>query len=456
MAENKNVSPLPLGALSPKASKFSSTQFDLEGAIRDRVLKFVYSIRDDDLANKGRETEPHITLKYGLHTSEPGEVAGVLQGAGPVKVWFRGVSIFKCDGYDVLKIDVRSDKLVALNKLISDALEHTDTHPAYVPHVTIAYLKPGRARNYISYGFFLFRFLGLSETFDTVSFLSKTREKTEISLTKAGVNYSLRDAFDKAIYSASSSKSGERWITINSAKPNPGGESSGGGTRIKIDSRGKILSGPSALKGRNLKSFGKPKAEPKTQSERTVNEAARRHGVARQSLSDAIDDHYRVARQGVEEREQIRRLARERIGMHAGDLARIENQYRDYSTIAKFDDVAGELASTYPEYFGGPGEDHSAKLWEFVRQGKERVLPKFSDEIIEAAAAALHALKASNRARRTAERRASKNPDEPGDVSFDFGANVAFSMMKNLTGNRAIDRAIYAMCRRPPSPQRSK
>ena len=41
----------------------------------------------------------------------------------------------------MLKIDVHGKELHRLNKLISDSLECTDTHPEYKPHLTISYVK---------------------------------------------------------------------------------------------------------------------------------------------------------------------------------------------------------------------------------------------------------------------------------------------------------------------------
>ena len=89
----------------------------------------------------GREMDPHITVKYGLHTSDPAEVECVLKEYGPIEVTMLAVEKFESDDYDVLYVGADSDKLHDLNALITAKLECTDTHPEYMPHATLAYVK---------------------------------------------------------------------------------------------------------------------------------------------------------------------------------------------------------------------------------------------------------------------------------------------------------------------------
>jgi hypothetical protein len=146
-----------------------------------------------------------------------------------------------------------------------------------------------------------------------------------------------------------------------------------------------------------------------------------------------MNDAYREHRQHVETRESIRKRARELIGLHAGDISRLENQYRDYSTIPGFDTAARSLAGEYPEWFGH--EDHAEKLWDLLRGGKQEVLPKLSPELINAAAEVVRAHRAAARQRKR------EAPED--DTSFDFGANARFA--KQVT---AFNRAIYSAQKR--------
>lgn len=136
---------------------FSSTQFNLPAAFRRRVLARAAMIADEDLAGNGRESNPHITIKYGLHTDDAAAIEEVVSGFGPVEVEFRNISIFpakeadsppRCDQFDVVKIDIESPRLRRLNAMLADKLEHTDSHPVYNPHVTLAYVKPGEGAKY--------------------------------------------------------------------------------------------------------------------------------------------------------------------------------------------------------------------------------------------------------------------------------------------------------------------
>ncbi len=137
---------------------FASTQFNLPPAVIDRMMEIARSIDPDDLAEDGIETDPHVTVKYGLHSSDPEPLKKLVAGFGSVVFSIGGASLFEADeatvqrggaAFDVLKLDVEGEQLRDLNRLISASLPTTDTHPTYVPHATIAYLKPGRGAKYV-------------------------------------------------------------------------------------------------------------------------------------------------------------------------------------------------------------------------------------------------------------------------------------------------------------------
>lgn len=146
--------------------KFASTQFNLADAQAEqlygeplwkRILSMASSIDESDLAEDGRESTPHVTVKYGLHTANPEELTQIVRGFGPVRMRLGKTSVFPANQsnaqrgkplYDVVKIDVVSPDLKRLNKLIADYIDHTDTHPVYQPHITLAYVKPGMGPMY--------------------------------------------------------------------------------------------------------------------------------------------------------------------------------------------------------------------------------------------------------------------------------------------------------------------
>ena len=130
---------------------YASTQVNLPEGVAANVLKESKKIADEDLADDGRETEPHVTVLYGLHGEDPESVRKLLADEPPVRVTLGKTSIFPDDGErgsDVVKIDVESEDLARLNKKLADALPHTITHPGYKPHVTLAYVKPGKGKKY--------------------------------------------------------------------------------------------------------------------------------------------------------------------------------------------------------------------------------------------------------------------------------------------------------------------
>lgn len=164
-----------------KTRDYSSTQVNLPQDIGDKVRAFAALIPDADLAENGRENEPHITVKYGLHGEDPDEIRRVLADEPPITVTLGKTSIFpngESDNGDVVKIDVDSPDLHRLNKKIAAALPVTDTHPEYKPHVTIAYVKPGEGKKFAGSD----ALAGQSITLDHIVFSSKDGTMTEIPL----------------------------------------------------------------------------------------------------------------------------------------------------------------------------------------------------------------------------------------------------------------------------------
>lgn len=105
-------------------------------------------ISDEELHEKGREDEPHVTIKYGI---DPGvsraRVRRVVDSWEDSTIQMRigEISVFELDDYDVVKLDVNSPDLHDLNELVTDELPCPgDTHSEYHPHITLAYVKKGR------------------------------------------------------------------------------------------------------------------------------------------------------------------------------------------------------------------------------------------------------------------------------------------------------------------------
>lgn len=179
--------------------KFSSTQFNLPTEAAQLIRDVAAKIPDDVLAKDGREDEPHITIKYGIHDDTPEAVKEAVANFPPVRVRLGKASIFQAneaqaqrggEQYDVVKIDVESEDLHKLNALIANAIPHTDTHPEYQPHITIAYVQPGYGEGIAAV---LDSFDGLELTFDQLVFSDKERNRILVDLNKGLMTESLPD-----------------------------------------------------------------------------------------------------------------------------------------------------------------------------------------------------------------------------------------------------------------------
>src|SRR5581483_6226868 len=155
---------------------------EVDQDVTNQIQDFVNDIDDEDLAEDGREEQPHITVKYGLHTENAEEVRRIIEGFGPVRVTLGPVSLFTTEDtgedYEVLKIDVDGEDLMRLNELITSSLENTDKHPEYHPHLTLAYLKPGVSDKYTDWR----GVEGTELVFDGVDFSEPEGSRETISL----------------------------------------------------------------------------------------------------------------------------------------------------------------------------------------------------------------------------------------------------------------------------------
>ena len=163
----------------------------LEGGIKDKVSVVCKAVGKDDVYNDesgkyGIEDKPHITVKYGFHTDDSKDFKEVISDFGEVKVKFGDLSFFDTsEEYDVLKVEVISEDLAKLNKLVGK-LPNSDEHPVYKPHMTIAYLKKGCQDRYkMGSEWAKLNFAGVkaqSATFSKAVFSSADSVKTDISL----------------------------------------------------------------------------------------------------------------------------------------------------------------------------------------------------------------------------------------------------------------------------------
>jgi hypothetical protein len=106
-----------------------------------------------DEPSYGLETEPHVTLLFGLHDDEVNidDLKKVVRKYAnkPITVQAVGLSTFQNEHapYDVVKLDIKGDALNKINKALKKH-PHTSSFPDYHPHMTIAYVKKGMGPKY--------------------------------------------------------------------------------------------------------------------------------------------------------------------------------------------------------------------------------------------------------------------------------------------------------------------
>jgi len=170
-----------------KAYNYGCVMAVLPEEISSRIRAFSLAIPDSDIyeiddVEYGRPAEIHCTVKYGLHTDNVQDVASVISGHDLVCAELGDITVFDNPDCAVLKIDIESVDLAEINRLISSNLKCTDSHPVYLPHVTIAYLRH-RVEDPLYYQRFLCgMFKGTEVWFDRLQFSTPQGNKTWISL----------------------------------------------------------------------------------------------------------------------------------------------------------------------------------------------------------------------------------------------------------------------------------
>ena len=165
--------------------EYSSLQVQITGRPAEIARKLGENIPERDLGPDGRENEPHITARWGLHFMTPSaRLRESLRSFGPITATLGKTSLFSNPDADVLKVDVDSPDLHRLYKIIGRLVPVHTTHPIYHPHLTIAYLKPGHGKKYAGNS----SLYGQKLTFDALTFSGKKGKRETIPLvTKAPI-----------------------------------------------------------------------------------------------------------------------------------------------------------------------------------------------------------------------------------------------------------------------------
>ena len=129
----------------------------LEAKIPDWEEYHIAGIDENDVYIKpmddsyGLETQPHVTVVYGIHEDEIDEetIANVIrENLRPLTVKINEVDVFEGKDYDVVKYNVPITPELKKYRELFLKFPNTQSYPEYKPHMTIAYVKPGTGKKY--------------------------------------------------------------------------------------------------------------------------------------------------------------------------------------------------------------------------------------------------------------------------------------------------------------------
>lgn len=165
---------------------YSSLQINVPSILSKEIIQWGEDmIRDEEVYDppydqlRGREDEIHITLLYGVHTSDPEFFQPILSEERSFEVKLGVISLFTTnDDFDVVKIEASSPTLHYLNQFLRKNVSHTPYYYTYNPHVTIAYVRKNSCNHLEGENYFK----DWKWRVNTVVFSSKNGNKTPIRI----------------------------------------------------------------------------------------------------------------------------------------------------------------------------------------------------------------------------------------------------------------------------------
>jgi 2'-5' RNA ligase len=111
-------------------------------------------IKPSDIYNNssgefGLEDKPHVTVLYGFHNDvDISKIKAMMPPVDDIHIKLSMIDIFETKKFDVVKFTVESETLHKLNKDLTNNFNYTTEFDAYIPHMTIAYVKRGTGKKY--------------------------------------------------------------------------------------------------------------------------------------------------------------------------------------------------------------------------------------------------------------------------------------------------------------------
>jgi len=147
--------------------------------IRSKMWQVLDAISEDDIAEDegGVEYESHITVKYGFTAEHIEDILPSIRDVAPIEATLGKVRMFQSDQADVIYVEVESQGLVDLNAELSK-LPNEDEHDQYIPHMTLAYLQPGKGEQFVDDD----RFEGMGIIFNSLDVQTGSGETAIVEL----------------------------------------------------------------------------------------------------------------------------------------------------------------------------------------------------------------------------------------------------------------------------------
>jgi len=177
---NVQTDPLKTAATHNNAS----TQVNVPPDVARRIFELGQKlIPDEVLAGDGRESELHLTLKYGVREDEF-ELRDCLTGQQPFTVTLGKVQAFtpsaSSDGAAPIVVEANANNLGVLHELIGANIGKFRDDFLYTPHVTIAYVKPEAAKQFADND----SFVGITFSVTSVTLSKMDNSQIHIPLNK--------------------------------------------------------------------------------------------------------------------------------------------------------------------------------------------------------------------------------------------------------------------------------
>ena len=196
------------GLDAPKTFKYGNTQVPIppESEASQALKAMRDDIPDDVLGAGGKETDPHITLRYGIQSDDTSELATFLAQQKPFEVMLGRLTTFPMgeDGVPLI-VTAEARELRLLEKEIDKHGDFIDrTFPEYKPHATVAYIKDEKTAKIISGDQ---RAMGTLFMVDAIEISKKDGTKERIALGKPAVESKPLSKGDKVTYRTNKGKS---------------------------------------------------------------------------------------------------------------------------------------------------------------------------------------------------------------------------------------------------------